>query len=129
LVPSDPSSATSTTSALPAPADRIRALTLTGTLVSAAVGSARHERADLTDVALRSDADQVNRTIALAVPETALLQSLGPTGTSRAVSSLTLAQKGDKVVVWTLPAPATLKAERGDDDVLNAALIQLTQLG
>ena len=42
-----------------------------------------------------------------------------------AVTSLTLAQKGDRVVVWTQPAPATLKAERGDDDVLSAALIQL----
>jgi len=38
---------------------------------------------------------------------------------------VTLAQKGDKVVVWTQPAPATLKAQRGDDGALAAALIQL----
>jgi hypothetical protein len=68
---------------------------------------------------------KLNRTIALSVPETALLQSLAPSGAARTVASLTLAQKGDRVVVWTQPAPTTLKAERGDDDVLTAALIQL----
>jgi hypothetical protein len=68
---------------------------------------------------------KLNRTIAIAVPDTALLQSLGASGTARTVASLSLAEKGDKVVVWTQPAPATLKAERADDDVLSAALIQL----
>ena len=68
---------------------------------------------------------KLNRTIALGVPETALLQSVGSTGATRTVTSLSLAQRGDKVVVWTQPAPATLKAERGDDDILSAALIQL----
>jgi hypothetical protein len=38
---------------------------------------------------------------------------------------LTPATKGQKAVVWTQPAPATLKAERGDDGALSAALIQL----
>jgi hypothetical protein len=105
------------------------ALTLTGTVVSATVDrlvmNVQTSQAWPSALTLT----KLNRTIALAVPETALLQSLGPTGTSRAASSLTLAQTGDKVVVWTQPAPATLKAERGDDDVLNAALIQLRQLG
>jgi hypothetical protein len=105
------------------------ALTLTGTVVSATVDrlvmNVQTSQAWPSALTLT----KLNRTIALAVPETALLQGLGPTGTSRTVSSLALAQKGDKVVVWTQPAPATLKAQRGDDDALSAALIQLTQLG
>jgi len=67
---------------------------------------------------------KLNRTIALNVPETTVVQSLSPTGTFRA-ADVTLAQKGDKVVVWTQPAPATLKAQRADDGVLSSALIQL----
>ena len=34
--------------------------------------------------------------------------------------------KGQKALVWTQPAPASLKAERADDGVLVAALIQLS---
>ena len=53
------------------------------------------------------------------------MQSLSSTGTFRAVANVTLAQKGDKVVVWTQPASATLKAQRADDGALSSALIQL----
>jgi hypothetical protein len=101
------------------------ALTLTGTVVSATVD--RLVMNVSTSQAWPSALTQtkLNRTIALLVPETVLLQSLGPSGTARTVTSLALAQRGDRVVVWTQPAPATLKAERGDDDVLSAAFIQL----
>jgi hypothetical protein len=61
----------------------------------------------------------------LTVPEATVVQSLSPTGTFRAVANVTLAQKGDKVVVWTQPASATLKAQRADDGALSSALIQL----
>ena len=46
-------------------------------------------------------------------------------GASLSVADLSLAQKGQKVVVWTQPAPSSLKAQRGDDFVLSSALIQL----
>jgi peptidase M23-like protein len=68
---------------------------------------------------------KLNRTIAVAVPETTVVQSLGPTGTFRVIADVSLAQKGEKVVVWTQPAPASLKAQRGDDGALSSALIQL----
>ena len=35
------------------------------------------------------------------------------------------AYEGQPVVVWTQPALASLKAERGDDGALTAALVQL----
>ena len=68
---------------------------------------------------------KLNRSIALTVPEATMVQSLNPTAALRTVSSLALAAKGDRVVVWTQPAPATLKAQRADDGVLSSALIQL----
>ena len=100
------------------------ALTLTGTVVSATVDRLVMNVSTSQAWPSALTLTKLNRTIALDVPETALLQSLA-SGASRATTSLTLAQKGDKVVVWTQPAPATLKAERGDDDALVAALIQL----
>jgi Peptidase family M23 len=103
------------------------ALTLTGTVVSAAVDRLVMNVSTSQAWPSALVLTKLNRTIAITVPETVLLQSAGPSGTVRTATSLTLAQKGDKVVVWTLPAPATLKAERGDDDVLSAALIQLSE--
>jgi hypothetical protein len=100
-------------------------LTLTGTVVSATVDrlvvNVSMSQAWPSGVTLT----KLNRTIALTVPEATMVQSLNPTGASRTVTSLTLAVKGEKVVVWTQPAPATLKAQRADDGVLSSALIQL----
>ncbi len=99
-------------------------LTLTGTVVSAAIDrlfvNVSTSQAWPSGLTLT----KLNRTIALNVPEATLVQSLSSTGTFRGAADVTLAQKGDKVVVWTQPAPATLKAQRGDDGVLSSALIQ-----
>jgi Peptidase family M23 len=101
------------------------ALTLTGTVVSAEIDrivvNVSTSQAWPSGLTLT----KLNRTIALTVPETTTVQSLSSTGGLRTVSNVTLAAKGDKIVVWTTPAPTTLKAERGDDDVLSSALIQL----
>ncbi len=101
------------------------ALTLTGTVVSAAIDrlvvNVSTSQAWPSGLTLT----KLNRTIALTVPESTVVQSLSSTGTFRAVANVTLAQKGDKVVVWTQPASATLKAQRADDGVLSSALIQL----
>jgi hypothetical protein len=66
---------------------------------------------------------KLNRPVAVTVPPTALVQTIAPT--LRTVASVTLATRGQKVVVWTQPAPATLKAQRADDGALTSALIQL----
>jgi hypothetical protein len=101
------------------------ALTLTGTVVSAEIDrivvNVSTSQAWPSGLTLT----KLNRTLALTVPETTTVQSLSSTGGLRTVSNVTLAAKGDKIVVWTTPAPTTLKAERGDDDVLSSALIQL----
>jgi hypothetical protein len=98
-------------------------LTLTGTVVSAApnrlVVNVSTSQAWPSGLTLT----KLNRPIAVTVPDTTLVQTVAPT--LRTIASVTLATKGQKVVVWTQPAPATLKAQRGDDGVLSSALIQL----
>jgi hypothetical protein len=101
------------------------ALTLTGTVAAAAAGRIVVNVATSQAWPSGFTLTKVNRPIAVTVPDTTLVQSLGPTGVLRAVANVTLALKGQKVVVWTHPAPASLKAQRGDDDVLTSALIQL----
>ena len=101
------------------------ALTLSGTVVSATIDrivvNVSTSQAWPSGLTLT----KLNRTIALTVPEATVVQTLSGTGALRTVANVTLAEKGQKIVVWTQPASATLKAERGDDDVLSSALIQL----
>jgi hypothetical protein len=98
-------------------------LTLTGTVVSAApnrlVVNVSTSQAWPSGLTLT----KLNRPIAVTVPDTTLVQTVAPT--LRTIASVTLATKGQKVVVWTQPAPASLKAQRGDDGVLSSALVQL----
>jgi hypothetical protein len=98
-------------------------LTLTGTVVSATPGrlvvNVSMSQAWPSGLILT----KLNRQIALTVPDTTLVQTVSPT--LRTIASVTLATKGEKAVVWTTPAPATLKAQRADDGVLTSSLIQL----
>src|SRR5947208_11027207 len=100
-------------------------LTLTGTVATAAV--VRLVVNVTTSQAWPSNLTmtKLNRPITLTVPDSAIVQRLDPTGILRSIANVSLAEKGDKVVVWTQPASATLKAQRADDGVLSAALIQL----
>jgi len=68
---------------------------------------------------------KLNQPVTLNVPATALVQSVDANGALRTLASIMLAVKGEKVVVWTQPAPASLKAQRADPGALTAALIQL----
>jgi Peptidase family M23 len=98
-------------------------LTLTGTVASATLGrlvvNVTTSQAWPTGLTLT----KLNRPIAITVPDATLVQTITPT--LRTIASVTLATKGQKVVVWTQPAPSSLKAQRADDGVLSSALIQL----
>jgi Peptidase family M23 len=98
-------------------------LTLTGTVASATLGrlvvNVTMSQAWPSGLTLT----KLNRPIAITVPDATLVQTITPT--LRTIASVTVATKGEKVVVWTQPAPATLKAQRADDGVLSSALIQL----
>jgi hypothetical protein len=98
-------------------------LTLTGTVVSATVDRLVVNVATSQAWPSGLTLTKLNRPITLTVPETTLVQTIAPT--LRTIANVSLAAKGQKVVVWTLPAPASLKAQRADDGALSSALIQL----
>jgi hypothetical protein len=101
------------------------ALTLSGTVTAATV-----DRLTLTVTASQAwpsglSLTKLSQAVTLTVPTTALVQTVLPPAAPRAVASAALAQPGQKAVVWTQPAPSTLKAQRGDAGALAAALVQL----
>ena len=98
-------------------------LTLTGTVVSASQGRLVVNVATSQAWPSGLKLTKLNRQVALSVPDTTLVQTLAPT--LRTIANVTLATKGQKVVVWTQPARSALKAQRADDGVLSSALIQL----
>ena len=68
---------------------------------------------------------RLRRPLLLNVPNTAIVQSMN--GSSTRKTTLLSARQGQTVKVWTMPATASLKTERGDDLALAAALVLLKQ--
>jgi hypothetical protein len=97
------------------------ALTLSGTVVSATQDRLQVQVAVLQAWPSTLKLTKLAKPLMLSVPATALVQDKGAPPGSR----LLAAYQGQPVVVWTQPALATLKAERGDDGALSAALVQL----
>jgi len=101
------------------------ALTLSGTVESASINRIVLDVSTSQAWPSGLTLTKLNRAIAITVPDTTVVQSLSPTGVMRTIANVTLAEKGQNVVVWTQPAPASLKAQRADDGSLSSALIQL----
>ena len=66
---------------------------------------------------------RLKRPLLLNVPATAVVQSTNGGATRK--STILNARPGQTVKIWTMPATASLKTERGDDLALNAALVLL----
>jgi len=66
---------------------------------------------------------QLKRALVLNVPSSAAIQSVN--GSTRRATTLLNARAGEPVKVWTMPATASLKTERGDPLSLDAALVLL----
>jgi peptidase M23-like protein len=67
----------------------------------------------------------LKRKLLVLVPETATVQTVTKPGVEGMPTSLAHAKVGQRVVVVTSRAPATLKAQRGDDLALSAASVSL----
>jgi Peptidase family M23 len=100
-------------------------LTLTGTVVSATSDrlAVKVETSQAWPSGLTLT--KLNQTVTVSVPATAVVQQTETNGTVR-MTTVVLASKGQKAVVWTQPAASSLRAERADDGVLVAGLIQLS---
>jgi hypothetical protein len=103
------------------------ALALTGTVVGTTATRLQMTLTSLQAWPMNLKLTKLKQPLTLNVPATALVQSVAKIGgVTASVASLLDARKGAKVVVWTQPAPATLRAQRGDDGALTAALVQLS---
>jgi hypothetical protein len=102
------------------------ALTLTGTVVGVTATQLTMKVSTSQAFPSMLTLTRLSQSVTLDVPATALVQSLGPGGAARLMSGVMLATAGQHVLVWTQPAPATLKAQRGDPGALSAALVQLS---
>src|SRR6266542_4436660 len=78
------------------------ALTLTGTVVSASLGQLAVNVSTSQAWPSNLVLTKLNRTIMVSVPESAIVQTLGPTGTLRTGSDVTLAQKVRRLSLRTL---------------------------
>lgn len=74
---------------------------------------------------MRQRQAKLKRRLLVLVPQTAIVQTVPKIGGSGTRAKLTSARLGQQVVLWTAPAPTTLKAQRGDDLALSAALVSL----
>ncbi|HEY1367668.1 MAG TPA: M23 family metallopeptidase [Gaiellaceae bacterium] len=97
------------------------ALALTGTVMSATEDSLEVQVSLLQAFPSGLKLKDLTRTVKIAVPPSTVVEAQGVTSSTRLLADY----GGQPVVVWTQPALATLKAERGDDGALTAALVQL----
>jgi hypothetical protein len=74
---------------------------------------------------MRQRQSNLKRKLLVLVPETATVQTVTKPGVEGTPTSLANAKVGQRVVVVTSRAPTTLKAQRGDDLALSAALVSL----
>src|SRR5919198_113033 len=82
-------------------------LSLTGTVVSASETQLQIQLSSLQAWPSNLKQSKLSRTLTVTVPTTATIRQSGVPGATRLLSAYT----GQPVVVWTLPAFATLKAE------------------
>lgn len=100
-------------------------LSLSGSVVGATDGRLELKVSLLRVLPAGLAVTKLERTLTVTVPATALVQS-SSTGGRPVPAALASARRGQAVVVRTEPAPVTLKAQRGDDGALAAALVRLT---
>jgi murein DD-endopeptidase MepM/ murein hydrolase activator NlpD len=98
-------------------------LELDGTIMSPSTASLQLKVNALRAWPMGQSQTRLKRTLLLNVPNAAVVQSAN--GAQRPRSALVNAAKGQAVKVWTMPATASLKSERGDDLALGVALVVL----
>ena len=97
-------------------------LALTGTVVTATDTTLTLTASLLQSFPMNVKLKGLTQQLTLTVPVTAVILQKPPAAPGARLLS---AYEGEPVVVWTQPAPATLKAMLGADGALNAALVQL----
>jgi hypothetical protein len=100
-------------------------LELRGTVVSTTAEGLRLKVGPVAAFPLGQRQAKLARKLLIQVPSSASVQSVKKWGAPGTPAELSDAQPGQAVDLWTTAAPATMKAERGDDMALNASLVSL----
>jgi hypothetical protein len=99
-----------------------------GGTVAAVLGDALLIRASTVGASpMGQRQSNLKRKLLVLVPETATVQIVTKPGVEGLPTTLASAKVGQRVDVRTSTAPATLKAQRGDDLALSAALVSLVE--
>ena len=104
-------------------------LELRGAVAGVTDTSIRVRVASVSAWPMRQRQTKLKRQLVVDVPDSALVQTVAKLGGPGTPATLADANTGQKVDVWTAVAPATLKAERGDDLALSASLVSLVVAG
>jgi hypothetical protein len=107
------------------PAGSVYTLSLAGKVLDTGPDTLKLQVSALKEWTTGRAAKKVDRPLVVSVPEGATIQAAPSNGRTGRVLTLDEATAGTHVVVWTQPAMATLKAERGDDEAISAALVLL----
>src|SRR6266487_6185921 len=102
-------------------------LELRGTVAGVTDSSIRVKTATVNAWPMRQRQTKLKRKLVVQVSSSALVQTVAKIGGPGTSATLADADVGQAVDVWTTVAPATLKAERGDDLALSASLVSLVR--
>jgi peptidase M23-like protein len=104
-------------------------LELLGTVAAVTPTSIRVKVMTVNAWPMRQRQTKLKRKVLVDVPDSALVQTVAKLDGPGTRATLADANTGQAVAVWTAVAPATLKAERGDDLALSASLVSLVVPG
>jgi hypothetical protein len=100
-------------------------LELRGTVTVVAADSIQIRANSVGAWPMQQRQSNLRRRLLVLVPDTATVQKVPKPGGPGTPTDLLSARVGQQVVLWTAAAPTTLKAQRGDDLSLSAALVSL----
>jgi peptidoglycan LD-endopeptidase LytH len=100
-------------------------LELRGTVASVDDDSVQLRLSAVSAWPMRQHQSELKRKLLVSVPLDATVQRVPKLGARGTPATLASAKPKQLVDIWTAAAPTTLKAQRGDDRVLNASLVSL----
>ncbi len=100
-------------------------LELRGTVVATSASGIRLKAMRLGAWPMGQRQSKLGRKLLVEVSSSASVQTVPKWGSPGTAVDLASARPGQPVDLWTAAAPATMKAERGDDLALNASLVSL----
>jgi hypothetical protein len=100
-------------------------LDLRGTVTAVTDGALQMRLTAVNAWPMRQKQAKLKRRLLVTVPVDATVQRVTRIGAPGTTVELSAAKAGQQVDVWTATAPTTLRAQRGDDNVLSASLVSL----